>query len=187
MTDYFKNYWRNVQKKIRQNLPIHYRELAAQQIIQQIKHLPLFYSAKIIALYHAINGEIDLQSFWELAEQKNIICVFPCLTPEKTLRFLPASSNSPLENNQFGIPEPQLPASLYIPVAKIDIMFVPLVAFDIFGNRIGMGGGYYDRTLAKEKPKRLIGVGYDFQRTSLIIPDPWDIPMQEIVTPQHIY
>lgn len=187
MTDYFKNYWRNVQKKIRQNLPSHYQAWAAEQIMQQIVHLSIFRSAKTIALYHAIHGEVDLQPIWLRAEQQNKICVFPCLAPENTLKFFPASRNSTLKKNCFGVPEPQSKATALVSITKIDIMLIPLVAFDIFGNRIGMGGGYYDRTLAHEKPKCLIGVGYNFQRTSLIIPDPWDIPLQAIVTPHHIY
>lgn len=187
MTDYFKNYWRNVQKKIRQNLPKHYQVWAAEQIMHQIVHLSAFKTAQTIALYHAVHGEINLQPVWSKAEQQRKICVFPCVVPENILQFLPASTKSIFKNNRFGIPEPSSDKNTMVPIAQIDIMLIPLVVFDIFGNRIGMGGGYYDRSLAQQRPRHLIGVAYDFQRTSLIIPDPWDIPLQAIVTPHRMY
>ncbi|MGD4317440.1 5-formyltetrahydrofolate cyclo-ligase, partial [Xanthomonas citri pv. citri] len=73
-------------------------------------------------------------------------------------------------------------------VAALDVLFMPLVAADKIGNRIGMGGGYYDRTLAKAKNKPLkIGWAYDFQLVDKLDSNPWDIKLDALITPSKLW
>jgi len=96
--------------------------------------------------------------------------------------------------NKYGILEPKLAVSEVLPVAQIDIIFTPLVAFDLTGARLGMGGGYYDRTLASTSTNKLspskpypIGLAHDCQLVDHIPNEEWDIPLPEIVTPTKHY
>ena len=107
--------------------------------------------AKRIALYQAINGEINLDAVWQSAVAQNKSCYFPVIHEDQTLSFLPA------------------------------------MAFDGQGTRLGMGGGYYDRTLAHHRPKLLIGIAYDVERQPFIEADAWDIPMDAVITERTIY
>lgn len=101
---------------------------------------------------------------------------------EKKLSFLPATPATSFKNNSHGIPEPDVELSKAIAVTALDLIFVPLLAFDNHCTRIGMGGGYYDRTLAKENHPLLIGVAYEFQHQTWLEPQEWDIPLTAVVT-----
>lgn len=98
-----------------------------------------------------------------------------------------ANRYHPLVNNRYGILEP---STKYIkPTAQLDIILMPLVGFDRLGNRLGMGGGYYDRALAfkrrqawRKKPL-LIGLAFDGQEIQQLAAQPWDIPMDAVATP----
>jgi len=103
-------------------------------------------------------------------------------------RYTPGDA---LAANRYGIPEPVV-RELIKPWA-LDLILTPLVAFDTTGHRIGMGGGYYDRSLAFlhsrqhwQKPCRL-GLAYEFQKQVMIEPNPWDIPLDGIATEACIY
>ena len=88
--------------------------------------------------------------------------------------------------NQFGIAEPKLDCSKVCPVQSLDIIFTPLVAFDSSGNRLGMGGGFYDRTLAacKARGPALVGLAHQCQQSDALPHAPWDVPLHAIATPQ---
>jgi 5-formyltetrahydrofolate cyclo-ligase len=94
--------------------------------------------------------------------------------------------------NRYAILEPKLNCGQICPLPELDILLMPLVAFDEQGNRLGMGGGYYDRTLAKhyaeqrEKPK-LIGLAHDCQKVESLPIEAWDVPLQQILTPTKFY
>ncbi len=90
--------------------------------------------------------------------------------------------------NQYGILEPKR-SGAPLPINTLDVILLPLLGFDRKGNRLGMGGGYYDRALKQlghqlsQRPL-LIGVAHSFQELDSINPDPWDIPMNAILTDQ---
>jgi 5-formyltetrahydrofolate cyclo-ligase len=96
-----------------------------------------------------------------------------------------------MELNRYGIYEPKLEQLHTCALNKLDIIFTPLVAFDQEGNRIGMGGGYYDRMLApwfKEKRGPYpIGLAHDCQKVSKLPVEEWDVPLPEIITPSQHY
>ena len=106
------------------------------------------------------------------------------------LLFLEYGPHTTLVKNKYNIDEPELACPNVIPTSTIDVILMPLVGFDSKGNRLGMGGGYYDRTLAftqftQQKPI-LIGIAHDEQEVETLPFEPWDIPLDIIVTPKRI-
>lgn len=93
-----------------------------------------------------------------------------------------------MKPNQYGISEPDIPISHQLKPIELDIVLMPLVAFDLNGNRLGMGGGFYDRSFSflmrrkSNKKPRLIGVAYDFQEIETLDSDSWDVPLDAVVT-----
>lgn len=109
------------------------------------------------------------------------------------LLFLEYGPHTTLVKNKYNIDEPELACHNVVPTSTIDVILMPLVGFDSKGNRLGMGGGYYDRTLAftqvtqltQQKPI-LIGIAHDEQEVETLPFEPWDIPVDIIVTPKRI-
>ncbi|CAM2743187.1 5-formyltetrahydrofolate cyclo-ligase [Legionella steigerwaltii] len=188
MTDLVKKALRDTMKQIRSKISISYRATASSQVCNRIRFLEQYRDAKQIALYFAINGEIDLDELWKNALLQGKICYFPVLNEENsTLSFLPASSDTPFQKNRYGIAEPAVDPNLSIPVEELDLALVPLVAFDVRCNRLGMGAGYYDRTFKGKENCPLIGVAYQFQRVDYLEPEPWDIQLNAVITQRAIY
>lgn len=166
--------------------------LAAQKLCFRIGRHPNFRKAKSITAYIATKGEISLTPIIRLAQKKGKKCYLPIIkkTPNhhhnhKTqyrLHFSLYPLGSKLIPRAFQIPEPQ--KRRLISLNKIDLILCPLVAFDKNGNRIGMGGGFYDRALSaikRTRKKRFWGVAHDFQETT-ITPQPWDITLDGVFT-----
>lgn len=174
-------------KQIRSNLSPHFRITASNQICTHIRTLDQYRKAKRIALYHAIHGEIDLNSLWDSAPMQGKFCYFPALQEDLTLLFLPATSATAFKANRFGILEPDVAPDLALSVDELDFMILPLVAFDAQGTRLGMGAGYYDRTLTNRTKALLVGVGYPFQKVSFLDPCPWDVPLDVVITTDAVY
>ncbi|WED43611.1 5-formyltetrahydrofolate cyclo-ligase [Legionella cardiaca] len=187
MADRFKLALRRSCRQIRENLSHDYQQEASNQVCARIRSLEQYRYAKRIALYQAVGGEINLNSLWNSAPLQRKYCYYPALNDDKTLSFLPATPATAFIENRFGIPEPDVARSTAISPGQLDIIFMPLVAFDKQGTRLGMGAGYYDRTLAKERHPLLIGVAYEFQRQSYIRAYAWDIPLAAVITQHAIY
>ncbi len=187
MADQYKIATRNTIKGVRSKISSTYRATASSQICARIKALEPYRRAKNVALYFSVNGEIDLNALWKSAPLQGKFCYFPALNNESSLSFLPATPATPFKNNKYGVPEPDVSFDMAIPVKELDLIILPLVAFDMRCIRIGMGAGYYDRTLENEKPKYLFGVAYQFQLVDFIDPQPWDIPLDAVITQKAIY
>jgi 5-formyltetrahydrofolate cyclo-ligase len=187
MVDSLKIAMKNTMKQVRLNMDPGYRLKSSQQICTRINALEPYKQAKSIALYQAVNGEVDLHEIWLKSDQMGKVCYFPVLKEDGTLLFLPATPSTPLKKNQFGISEPDVNPELAIDPDELDIVFMPLVAFDIRCRRIGMGAGYYDRTLEHKKKCALFGVAYQFQKVDHIEAQPWDVPMDAVVTQRAVY
>ena len=148
-----------------------------------------------IAFYLASRGEMDPSPLLSLALQAGKRAYLPVLKrrPANGLWFAPYDKGDSLSGNCFGIPEPSLNHNSIIMPWALDMVFVPLVAFDENGNRLGMGGGYYDRTFAFKRQRihwkgpKLIGLAHDFQRVDRLSNQPWDIPLDAVITEQRIY
>jgi 5-formyltetrahydrofolate cyclo-ligase len=104
------------------------------------------------------------------------------------LRFAEYADGTALASNRFGIPEPDVPATAMHPARAMDVILLPLLAFDRQGHRLGTGGGWYDRSLAflrtLDRPATplLVGIGYAFQETASLPTAEWDVDLDYIAT-----
>lgn len=187
MSTQLKQTLRDVYIPMRRNVPPAMQQAASKQVCNQIVMLKQYQDARKIALYNAMKGEIDLKTLWQSATSQDKHYYFPALNNHHTISFLPVTQNTPWCKKDVGILEPDVDPALAIAPEQLDVIFLPLVAFDEHGTRIGMGGGHYDRTLANQHSSLLIGVAYEFQRLAYIHPSTWDVPLTAIITQQTIY
>ena len=159
------------------------------------KHLAdswLYRRAKHIAFYFALGNEAKLELLMHDAwsHGKQVYLPILGLRYSGQLWFVPCQPSTPLYKNRFGIAEPvHAPHERRVQLRGLDMILMPLVAFDQTGNRLGMGGGFYDKTLASlhascaswSRPKR-IGIAYDMQRVAAIPGEDWDVPLDSVVT-----
>jgi len=172
------------------------REHAAFLLCERIASSRIFQHSKHIAFYLSNDGEIDLSLLIKHAWQQGKQVYLPVLAEPNTqkLWFIPYTPTTKLKNNRFGIAEPvQLPKTRLRKTLSLDLILMPLVAFDQQGNRVGMGGGFYDRSLAFLKNRQhwlkpnLLGVAYELQKQEQLEINPWDVPLQAIATEKKLY
>ena len=166
----------------------------ATQLAHQITRHPRFLSCRRIACYLANDGEIDPIYIIEQAWLRGKEVYLPVLQPLKNrLHFAPFELESRMCINKYGIQEPAAHPNNYLVAQQIDLMLVPLVAFDANNNRLGMGGGFYDRSLAYlsnrqyNKKPYLIGLAHELQKTGQLPTKKWDVRMDAIATEEKIY
>ena len=168
------------------------QQSAAQNLAALISQQKFFLRAKRIGIYIANDGEIDPSLLMGIALNAKKACFLPIIHPLQfnRLYFGEYRNGDQLKANRFGILEPQFSATTIAPLWTLDVILLPLVAFDRNGNRIGMGGGFYDRTLAAcvNQPRRptLIGLAHDCQEVDSISQQSWDIPLDQIITDHEI-
>ncbi|MFN3713735.1 MAG: 5-formyltetrahydrofolate cyclo-ligase [Alcanivoracaceae bacterium] len=155
------------------------RAFAAQWRLRGARHIGLFLAA---------DGELDplpgLLTLDGLSRQL-YLPVLPKST-DAVLQFVRWQPGEALIPNRYGIGEPVLKRRALTPLWRLDLLLMPLVAFDDEGNRLGMGGGFYDRALANLQTRphrpRLIGVAHAFQRVERLPTAPWDQPLDGVIT-----
>lgn len=160
------------------------------RIAERFVTLPIVERSQHIAVYLSNDGEVDTADIIESLWAHGKACYLPILrsSPQRSLWFGRYAPETPLTPNKFGIPEPAVGGDTISEPWMLDIALVPLVAFDLSGNRIGMGGGYYDRTFAYLKdvsgPRSpiLIGLAFECQKWDSIPAQPWDVPLNGVVT-----
>jgi 5-formyltetrahydrofolate cyclo-ligase len=159
-------------------------ETMSSKIIANTEKLEPFHSAKIVALYKAIPGEVNLdalfQTCWNLGKT-TCIPIFNAIS--KIYEMAIVSKETDYKTGHYGIKEPSSPT--LTPIKSIDLIAVPGMAFDPHGNRLGRGGGYYDRLLNGFSGFS-VAVAFDFQILNQIPCDAHDRPVQAIVTPSEI-
>lgn len=164
---------------------------AAKRLSQQILSQPWYQRANNIGVYLANDGEIDPIVFTTKALYRKKACFLPSLHPLKKGQLWFGDYQGPMTNNKFGIAEPDPKRNNMITAKQLDVVFMPLVAFDNQGGRLGMGGGFYDRTFKflkqsqNQKPK-LIGLAHHFQQVHKLPIESWDIPLSTIITDKGI-
>ncbi|MDR0806812.1 MAG: 5-formyltetrahydrofolate cyclo-ligase [Enterobacteriaceae bacterium] len=179
-----------LRKKIRQlrnSLTPQQQKSAAEQLCQRLCQHAKIQAAQNISLFLSFDGEINTRPLIETLWQQNKSVYLPVIHPFSTgnLLFLRYTPTTPMVTNRFGIQEPQLNVQTVLPVAELDVIITPLVAFDKSGNRLGMGGGYYDRALKNWQKNQTypIGIAHDCQLVDRLPAEDWDIPLPEIITP----
>lgn len=136
-----------------------------------------------IACYLSIKNEAPTQRLLHALHKRGKAVYIPYIQGDK-MRFCRWTPHSPMKVGAFGIKE--LRRSQHRCQAKyLDIIFAPLLGFDQHGNRVGMGGGYYDRSFAFKQHERkppLVGFAYETQDSNKIRPQPWDVSLDYCVT-----
>lgn len=167
------------------------QKLAARRLTSVLGRWGRWRKARQIALYLPNDGELDPTPLALAAWHAGKRVYLPVLAPigHGQLWFRRYAADTRLIRNRFGIPEPA-PASPRIRTRQLDLVLTPLVAFDHRGQRLGMGGGFYDRTfsflahrLVWQNP-RLVGVAHHFQQVEELPAEPWDVPLFAIATDQ---
>ncbi len=175
----------------RTDLNPHQRMSAAQGLRRVLDSLPAFHEARHIGGYWACQGEVPLNLALARIQQREQHYWLPRVRPQRQLEFAQWRSGDDVVANRFGIPEPGSDAEI-ISARDLDLVLVPLLAFDAAGNRLGTGGGYYDATLAflhsvlRPAKPLLIGIGYAFQQVEQLAAQEWDVPLDMIATEQQL-
>lgn len=168
----------------RRALPPAVRIAAAQELAERILALPFLPQRGYVAGYWAMDGEIGLHVL-QLKLPPGLVWCLPVLDGE-LLRFAPWRSGDPLVTNRFGIPEPDVEPSSALEPAAMSLVVMPLVGFDPGGQRLGMGGGWYDRSFAfrrdRAAPPWLVGAGFSVQQVEALEGAEWDVVPDAICT-----
>lgn len=165
------------------------------QAAEQLAELALNYAplsaARNIALFLSVDGELNtrplIARLWHLKKAVYLPVLHP-FSPGNLL-FLRYSPDTPLLPNKLRIPEPPLDIRQLITLDQLDLMLVPLVAFDQHGQRLGMGGGFYDRTLQNWRQHGFLPVGlaHDCQQVDSLPVAEWDVPLPAVMTPSKLW
>ena len=162
----------------RRSLPATQRIAAADALANQLLALPFLPESGNVAGYWAMDGEIALNS-WQVRLPRQLVYCLPVLHADNSLRFAPWQPGEALVTNRFGIPEPDMDPAEALPAHALSLVVMPLVGFDARGRRLGMGGGWYDRSFAFRNaaapPPWLVGVGFDAQRVPHLDQQAWDV------------
>lgn len=177
-------------RQTRRSLSSSEQQLAAENLLSSfqgyLSSTPANQTIKNVALYLANDGEISphvlCQYFW----QQGINTYLPVID-HKHLKFAQYSEQSIWQENIYGIKEPK--TEQYLAQEDLDLVLLPLVGFDTDGGRLGMGGGFYDRSFenkhSTEKPI-LIGLAHDCQQVKSLPVEGWDVPLQAFITPTRV-
>ncbi|MEE4249645.1 MAG: 5-formyltetrahydrofolate cyclo-ligase [Alcanivoracaceae bacterium] len=155
------------------------RNLSSSLIVRQARRVGVFLAA---------DGELDPLPALLGPDNPSRSLYLPVLPQhvDAVLHFALWKPGEALIPNRYGIGEPPLQQRRLAPLWSLDLVLMPLVAFDRAGTRLGMGGGFYDRALAalSRQPKRphLYGVAHSFQEVEMLPAAPWDQPLDGVIT-----
>ena len=173
-------------RKARQSMSVRERARASRKIADRFLNSRYFICSQAIGCYVSTWDEVDTSAIIERAWRAKKRIFLPVTGACRNLCFRETLPETELAMNDFGLWEPV--SGALIDVDELDVVVTPLVAFDRERNRIGMGGGYFDRTFAFLRNRRhwlrpkLIGLAFDCQRARRIAPNPWDIPLFRVFT-----
>ena len=181
---------RRLMRERRRSVPPAARIGAADRVAIELLALPLGPGATV-AGYWAADGEIALHA-WQLRLPRDTVYCLPVLHEDGRLRFAPWRAGDAVAANRFGIPEPVAPPDALIAPEAMDIVLVPLFGFDAPCHRLGMGGGWYDRSFAfrhgQPAPPRLVGAAFAFQQVAAGLPnEDWDVQLDAVCTDQSTF
>lgn len=189
-------------KSTKQSIRTHVKTLRSKLSETQIHHAAIgvwlqlmnqsfFKSAKNIACYMPMNNELDTKPILQSLNRMDKNTYLPVIGKnQRKLSFYRYTLSQKMHRNQYGIIEPVTITNDCIPPEKLDLVLMPLVAFDDNCHRLGMGKGYYDQTFAfcKSSPKPLlVGIAYPFQNVYNLPTDEFDVDMDYVITNQQVY
>jgi 5-formyltetrahydrofolate cyclo-ligase len=164
-------------------------------LYRQLAQNPLFRRARHLSLYLPMDGEIDPRLLLRAAQKRGKITYLPVLSawPRTKMVFQRVHPGENFKPNRFRIPEPRINARRQRKIWTLDLVLMPLVGFDPEGGRLGMGGGFYDRSLsylARRKTWRkpiLLGLAHECQKVAKLAVASWDVPLAGTVTDKRWY
>lgn len=177
-------------RQARRTLSPSQQKRASLALYRRLAQSPVFRRARHVALYLPNDGEIDPRPLLRAAQRRGKQVYLPVLKPWPRTRmaFQHLRLGERLGRNRFGIPEPRRCVKRQRKVWALDLVLLPLVGFDEAGGRLGMGGGFYDRSLAYRtrrgtwlKPT-LLGLAHECQKVDRLEMADWDVPLQGTVT-----
>ncbi|HEY8230768.1 MAG TPA: 5-formyltetrahydrofolate cyclo-ligase [Rhodanobacteraceae bacterium] len=172
----------------RNELDAKQRIAAAAGVLHSLENLPEFMTDANVAGYWAVRGELPLNLAVASLARRAQHYFLPALGTARQLYFAEYSTGTPVTHNRFGIPEPALPPNQRLAPRDMDVILLPLLAFDRRGHRLGTGGGWYDTSLVflRETPRPakplLVGIGYALQEVEAIPAEPWDVDLDYVAT-----
>ena len=172
----------------RNELDAKQRIAAAAGVLDSLESLPEFMTDANVAGYWAVRGELPLNLAVASLTRREQQYFLPVLGQARQLRFAEYREGARLQGNRFGIPEPEVPTEALQTAGDMDVILLPLLAFDRKGHRLGTGGGWYDSSLAflgnEPRPARplLVGIGYGFQEVEAVSIEPWDVDLDYVAT-----
>jgi 5-formyltetrahydrofolate cyclo-ligase len=164
------------------------RITAAGALVAQLEQVPEFLTDRRIGGYWAVAGELPLAALMQGLRARNQDYFLPVVGTDRRLTFARWQPRMEITMNRYGIPEPVCAAAERLAPEQLDVVLLPLLGFDRTGQRLGFGGGYYDRSFAFLKDRSdvgkpvLIGVGYATQEVAAIETMPWDVRLDYIAT-----
>lgn len=166
------------------------RMQAARGVRDSLERLPEFMVDERVAGYWASAGELPLNLAMAPLAGRGQQFHLPVVGPRRSLRFAPWTTGDAVRPNRYGIPEPT--GGRLLAPRLMHVVLVPLVAFDRRGNRLGFGGGYYDRSFAflqdanRPAAPLLVGIGYAFQELAALDAQPWDVRLDYVATEREL-
>ncbi len=176
----------------RNELGARQRVEAAAGVLRSLEFLPEFLTDANIAGYWAVRGELPLNLAVASLKRREQHYFLPVLGAARQLHFAEYHHGATLGSNRFGIPEPETPPGTLRDARDMDVVLLPLLAFDRAGHRLGTGGGWYDTTFAflreATRPARplLVGIGYAFQQADAVPVEAWDVALDYVATGEEL-
>lgn len=168
-------------KQQRSKLTSEQVDLFSKQAAEALFSSQLYDRCEHIACYHAVNNEMSCEKIIHrlFADKKH--CYLPAIQDDK-MAFFEYKQKDNLTKNQYGILQPVFDSDKIIDIDSLDLILLPLLGFDQGGIRLGMGAGFYDRTLTHHHQSILCGMGYAFQEIEKVPFDDWDVWLDASLT-----
>ena len=158
------------------------QRLHAQAVARWFAVSGLMHCFKRFAVYAPSDGELDPSPIADHLLAAHKIVTLPVVERSRQLSFYRYTSTTPIVRNRFDIPEPDTRYATLVPTAVLDVVLLPLVAFDDAGSRLGRGGGYYDATFESRRRALRIGLAHELQHHTDLQHQPWDVPLDAVIT-----
>jgi 5-formyltetrahydrofolate cyclo-ligase len=190
---YVKGLKHDLRRRIRDkrlHVPIGLQRYFANRITIQLLQSRDFKQSQSIAFYSAAFGEVSTALALKYALAHHKACYLPVLKKDRLI-FLKVTQSTQFVSNRFGIAEPPFEERNIIAPEALDLVIMPLVAFDSKCHRLGMGGGFYDKTFSFKRTHsmtpKLIGLAYEFQRVERVPKSNLDVLLDSVITEKKRY
>lgn len=177
---------RKEMRALRNAVPDDRQQEASDQICRRLLSHEIFAHPCTVGSYVSFGREIVTMDINRALKQQGHLVGLPVIHPTRMghMDFYAFTDEESMVPNRFHILEPAALPENRLGPDLFEVLLVPLTAFDRKGNRLGMGGGFYDRMLKRVSSQcLLIGLAYDFQEAPEVPVENWDMPVDEVITP----